>query len=85
MGTRASGAKWPRAAPLLAPWLPRCRAARNSIGTGRLEPVGRRLLNTYAVLGLALRARHQEESGALVVSLLAGQVERRELGLCESW
>lgn len=37
--------------------------------------------NTYAVFGLCARLCHQQQPGALVVSLLAGQMERRELGL----
>lgn len=45
----------------------------------RVTSVGR---STYAVLGLCLCVRHQEEANCLVVALLAGQVERRELCLC---
>lgn len=37
--------------------------------------------STYAVARLGLGVRHQQQPGALVVALLAGQVERRRVGL----
>lgn len=36
---------------------------------------------TYAIFGLRFGVRHEQQSAGLVVSLLAGQVKRRKLGL----
>lgn len=37
--------------------------------------------STYTILGLRFGVRHKKQPACLVVSLLAGQVERRKLGL----